>query len=75
RLNVTWSATDTGSAWSFAASHPTSLANMTWLLPKKAYALPLITQGLGSVVITDSTYWLVTALSGTSLKFTSAKVN
>ncbi|WP_343727070.1 hypothetical protein [Burkholderia seminalis] len=75
RLNVTWSATDTGSGWAFAASHPTSLSNMTWLLPKKGFALPVITQGLGSVVITDSTYWLVTAISGTSLKFTSAKVH
>lgn len=75
RLNVTWSATDTGSGWAFSASHPTSLANMTWLLPKAAYALPIITQGSGSVKITDSTYWLVTANSGTSLKFTSAKVH
>lgn len=48
---------------------------MTWLLPKKGFALPIITQGFGSVVITDSTYWLVTANSGTSLKFTSAKVH
>ncbi|MGU4703898.1 hypothetical protein K6L09_45420, partial [Burkholderia cepacia] len=75
RLNVTWSATDTGSGWAFAASHPTSLANMTWLLPKKGFALPIITQGFGSVVITDSTYWLVTANSGSSLEFTSAKVH
>ena len=75
RLNVTWSATDTGSGWAFSASHPTSLTNMTWLLPKAAYALPIITQGSGSVNITDSTYWLVTANSGTSLKFTSAKVH
>ena len=75
RLNVTWSATDTGSGWAFSASHPTTLTNMTWLLPKAAYALPIITQGSGSVNITDSTYWLVTANSGTSLKFTSAKVH
>ncbi|WP_322022484.1 polysaccharide deacetylase family protein [Burkholderia sp. BCC1977] len=75
RLNVTWTATDTGTGWAFAASHPTSLTNMTWLLPKAAYALPVITQGSGSVSIADSTYWLVTANSGTSLKFTSAKVH
>lgn len=75
RLNVTWSATDTGSSWAFAASHPTSLTNMTWLLPKAAYAQPVVTQGSASVVTTDSTNWLVIANNGTSLKFTSAKVH
>lgn len=75
RLNVTWSATDTGTGWSFSASHPSSLANMTWLLPKAAYAQPAITQGSATVVTTDSTNWLVIANSGTTLKFSSAKVH
>ncbi|AHI80949.1 membrane protein [Burkholderia thailandensis] len=74
RLNVTWSATDMGSSWAFAASHPTSLANMTWLLPKAAYAQPVVTLGSATVVGTDATNWLVIANGGTSLKFTSAKV-
>jgi len=75
RLNVTWSATDTGSGWAFSASHPTSLANMTWLLPKASFGTPIITQGIGTIGITDSTYWLVTATSGTSLKFSSVKLH
>ncbi|CAJ6356888.1 hypothetical protein ISI06_28790 [Burkholderia pseudomallei] len=74
RLNVAWTATDMGASWAFAASHPTSLANMTWLLPKSAYAQPIVTLGSAAVVGTDATNWLVIANGGTSLKFTSAKV-
>ncbi|KVE38044.1 polysaccharide deacetylase family protein [Burkholderia sp. BDU5] len=74
RLNVTWSETDMGGSWAFAASHPTNLANMTWLLPKAAYAQPIVTQGAATIVGTDATNWLVIAGTGTSLKFTSAKL-
>jgi hypothetical protein len=73
RLQVTWSATDTGSGWSFQITHPTSLTDMTWQLPKTAYGQPVITKGSAAVVTTDATNWLVTARSGTSLNFTSAK--
>ncbi|CAM2140609.1 Membrane protein [Pararobbsia alpina] len=74
RLSVTWQATDTGTGWSFAATHPTDLTDMTWQLPKTSFAQPAITKGSGTVTTTDATYWLVTAKSGTSLNFTSAKV-
>ncbi|CAJ6072652.1 putative outer membrane protein [Burkholderia pseudomallei] len=47
---------------------------MTWLLPKSAYAQPIVTLGSAAVVGTDATNWLVIANGGTSLKFTSAKV-
>ncbi|AJY38844.1 hypothetical protein I6G56_24930 [Burkholderia humptydooensis] len=74
RLLVTWTATDTGSGWSFSASQPTSLQDMTWLLPKNAYQLPVVTGGSATVVTTDPTNWLVIAGAGTALTFTSAKV-
>ncbi|AIO67395.1 polysaccharide deacetylase family protein [Burkholderia oklahomensis] len=74
RLLVTWTATDTGSGWSFSASQPTSLQDVTWLLPKNAYQLPVVTGGSATVVITDPTNWLVIAGAGTALTFTSAKV-
>ncbi|KVE44405.1 polysaccharide deacetylase family protein [Burkholderia sp. BDU5] len=74
RLLVTWTATDTGSGWSFSASQPTSLQDMTWLLPKNAYQLPAVTGGSATVVTTDPTNWLVIAGAGTALTFTSAKV-
>ncbi|KGR93193.1 polysaccharide deacetylase family protein [Burkholderia pseudomallei] len=74
RLLVTWTATDTGSGWSFSASQPTSLQDMTWLLPKNAYQLPVVTGGAAIVVTTDPTDWLVIAGAGTALTFTSAKV-
>jgi hypothetical protein len=48
---------------------------MTWLLPKASFGTPVITQGIGTIGITDSTYWLVTATSGTSLKFSSVKLH
>ncbi|AOK46506.1 hypothetical protein WT60_06320 [Burkholderia sp. MSMB617WGS] len=74
RLLVTWTATDTGSSWSFAASQPTSLQDVTWLLPKNAFQLPVVTGGSATVVTTDPTNWLVIAGAGTALAFTSAKL-
>lgn len=73
RLQTTWTATDTGSGWSFNASNPASLQDMTWLLPKSAYLQPVVTGGAATVVTTDATNWLVIAGAGTSVTFTSAK--
>lgn len=73
RLTVSWTATDNGTGWTFLATHPTDLTDMTWQLPKASFKQPAITQGTGSVVTTDATYWLVSARSGKTLKFTSAK--
>ncbi|MGN6805556.1 MAG: hypothetical protein ACTHJZ_06430 [Trinickia sp.] len=73
RLQTTWAATDNGAGWSFNASNPAGLQDMTWLLPKSAYLLPVVTSGSATVVATDATNWLVIAGAGTSLTFTSAK--
>ncbi|MFS8978503.1 hypothetical protein PO002_29050 [Cupriavidus necator] len=72
RQQVTWSATDTGNAWSFQASHPSDLTDMAWVLPRTAYTQPVVTQGLG-LVTWDTNNWIVTSLGGTSLGFTSGK--
>jgi len=69
RLQASWSSTSTQGLSSFVATHPTSLADMTWLLPRSRYWVPAITSGSGTVSALDATYWLVTAKSGTSLRF------
>jgi hypothetical protein len=73
RLATTWSAASNLGFSTFTVTHPTSLTDLTWLLPKSRYALPLITTGKGSVATTDASDWIVTATSGTSLKFTAAE--
>jgi len=73
RLGVTWSATSTSGVGSFVATHPTSLADMTWLLPRASYLMPLITSGAGTVK-SDSTHWIVTATSGTAIKFSATEL-
>ncbi|HHL4079217.1 hypothetical protein [Burkholderia sola] len=75
RLLVNWTATDTGASWTFSATQPTSLQDMTWLLPKSTYQLPSVKSGSATVVITDPVNWLVIAGAGKSLSFTSAKVH
>jgi hypothetical protein len=73
RLATTWSATSNLGFSTFTVTHPSSLTDLTWLLPKSRYALPLVTSGKGTVVTTDASDWIVTASSGTSLKFTAAE--
>jgi len=75
RLLVNWTATDTGTGWTFSATHPTSLQDMTWLLPKSTYQMPSVQSGSATVVITDPNDWLVIAGTGKSLSFTSAKTH
>jgi hypothetical protein len=53
----------------FTASNPSSLADVTWLLPRSNYTLPIIVGGQGTVTLQSSKYWLVTATAGTSLRF------
>ncbi|MGO4809392.1 hypothetical protein AB4156_07280 [Cupriavidus sp. 2MCAB6] len=72
RQQTTWQATDTGNAWTFQASNPTDLTDMTWVLPRSTYNQPAVTQGQ-AVVTWDTTNWLVTAGAGTTLTFTSGK--
>ncbi len=72
RQQTNWQATDIGNAWTFQASNPTDLTDMTWVLPRSAYNQPAVTQGQ-AVVTWDTTNWLVTAGAGTTLTFTSGK--
>ena len=48
------------------ASHPTSLAQMTWLLPAQRYAQPQVLEGQAQV-LRDGPYWRVVAGGGTGL--------
>jgi hypothetical protein len=73
RLAVTWSATSNFGIGNFVATHPTSLTDMTWLLPKASYLMPLITSGSGRVT-SDTSNWIVTATGGTTLKFLAAEL-
>lgn len=54
----------------FNASHPVSLAKQTWLLPKVAFSKPKVTKGKANIN-EDSENWLISAKSGTMLKFTT----
>jgi hypothetical protein len=68
---VTWTEFGTASGpRQFVASHPSSLASMTWLLPKTAYAQPLVNSG-AATVSDGGGAWVVAATGGTSLVFTS----
>ncbi len=72
RQQVTWTATDSGNAWTFQASHPTDMTDMTWVLPRTAFAQPTVTGGLG-VVTWDTNNWMVTASGGKTLTFVAGK--
>ena len=71
RIAATWSTSVANNGVvTFSASHPSSLADMSWLLPKARFAQPAVTSGKGQIG-SDSIHWIVTANSGSSLKFTS----
>ena len=71
RIAATWTTSVASSGViTFSASHPSSLADMSWLLPKARYTQPALSSGKG-LVESDSLNWIITANSGTSLKFTS----
>ena len=71
RVAATWTTSVASSGViTFSASHPSSLADMSWLLPKARYTQPALSSGKGQVE-SDSLNWIITANSGTSLKFTS----
>jgi hypothetical protein len=57
----------------FAASHPVTLQEMAWMLPKARYLRPTLRSG--SATVTDGGgYWLVKGLAGPALSF-DAKPN
>ena len=71
RVAATWTTSvASNGVITFSASHPNSLADMSWLLPKARYTQPALSSGKGQVE-SDSLHWIVTANSGSSLKFTS----
>jgi len=73
RLLVNWTQTvDASGATQFTVSHPTSLNEMVWRLPKSRYkTAPVVVSGNASIDATDANYWLVKAGAGTQLIFKS----
>ena len=72
RQAVTWSERPGAAGISeFEASHPSSLAEMVWLLPKTRYADRPVSQD-GSATVSDrGTHWAVRAGNRQSAKFTA----
>ena len=73
RLEVKWSQmTDASGGTRFDASHPSSLNEMTWRLPKSKYVnAPRVVSGNATVAAHDANYWVVKAGPGQSLAFTA----
>ena len=76
RKNQTvWKVTSNGAKVStFTASHATSLADLTWLIPRARFAKPVVTSGSATVSTTDTTNWVVTAGAGKSLTLTAGEL-
>lgn len=58
----------------FVATHPTSLARQTWLLPKETYSRPEPREGK-LAVREEADYWAVTAADGTKIVFTAGRIH
>lgn len=74
RLQVTWSQSlETGTGQTvFTATHPQSLQEMVWRLPKSRFVqAPVVVSGSATVDGTDARFWLVKAQGGTQLVFRS----
>lgn len=74
RLQVTWSQRlETGTGQTvFTATHPQSLQEMVWRLPKSRFVqAPVIESGTATVDGSDARFWLVVAQGGTRLVFRS----
>ena len=72
RRQVQWSEIqDTSGARHFKVSHPVSLREMVWILPKTAYPLsPKIVAGTASVTA-EGSHWRVKAGDSATLEFTA----
>ena len=74
RNKVVWFKTmSTNGTWQFYAGHPQTLSKMTWLLPKTAFAQPVITSGAG-LVSDGGSDWLVKAGRGKVINFSAAPI-
>lgn len=74
RLQVTWSQSlDAGTGQTvFTASHPQSLQEMVWRLPRSRFVqAPVIESGDATVDGSDAQFWRVQARGGTFLAFRS----
>lgn len=72
RLQVTWTQTLNASTGVtlFSASHPVTLKEMVWRLPKSRYPnAPVLVSGAATLGLSDSSYWLVKAQPGKALSF------
>jgi hypothetical protein len=72
RQNVAWTQNQdaVSGLTQFTVSHPVTLNEMVWRLPKSRYAqVPVIVSGVATVVTTDAKYWLVKAGKGQQLVF------
>src|SRR5574343_1694443 len=72
RLNMRWSQSrdETTGQTVFSVTHPTSLAEMTWRLPRSRYPLaPQVQSGSAVVESSDARWWQVRATGGTQLVF------
>lgn len=72
RLKVNWSQSvdPLSGVTQFNVSHPTSLKEMVWRLPKSKFPqMPVIVSGSGAVSSQNSNYWLIKAGVGTTLVF------
>ena len=68
RVETSWSTSTVFGLTTFTASHPRSLADMTWLLPKVSYTTPVVVGGRASVT-SDATNWIVVGEGGNQLRF------
>ena len=71
RRGVSWTVQELSETeFEFTASHPSDLAEQTWLLPKAGYAEPVVSSGRAHVA-EDANNWLVVADGGQDLTFTA----
>jgi hypothetical protein len=69
RSEISWDIQPTaGGKVRVSASHPSSLANATWIYPKNLYSRPQAVSGVVNVIDRDSD-WLVQIVSGSSASF------
>jgi peptidoglycan/xylan/chitin deacetylase (PgdA/CDA1 family) len=74
RNKVAWDESVTSAGVrNFTATHPTSLAKMSWLLPKAAFAKPVVISGTATVSDGGDS-WVVVATRGKSLNFSATPI-
>ncbi len=74
RIDSSWVCTSCGSGTAtFQATHPSTLKDISWMLPKASYGQPAVVSGRGTVS-SDSTTWIVTADSGTAISFRATEL-